>query len=95
MIRGLGSPTIRTSNKYKHLLSDTMSVGDETREQQAKEDCFYCFKATLSCLVSNYSKNKSSAIILLCFTFINAQRCRNPRQKCLAHTLIQFLYSDR
>ena len=33
-----------------------MSVGDETREPQANVDLF-CFKATISCLVSIYSEN--------------------------------------
>ena len=71
-----------------------MTVGDETREQQAKID-FNALKQPYHVWYQIIAKSKSSAIILLFFTFIYARRCRNPRKKCLVHTLINFLYSDR
>ena len=48
-----------------------MSVGDETREQQAKID-FDASKQPYHVWYQIIAKSKSSAIILLFFTFINA-----------------------
>ena len=60
-----------------------MSVGDETREQQAKNRLFLILntvKQPYHVWYQTIAKSKSSAIILLFFTFINARRCRNPRK---------------
>ena len=67
-----------------------MPVSDERREQLVIVAVFIVLKQPGRVWYQITAENKSSAIILLFFTFRNALRCRKPRKQCLIHILIIF-----